>query len=104
MNYYRLTQTDIDGTETNLGTRMVMVSESNDKLIEPVVYPNPSKGKLFIDVKGSSFAFTIFNMQGKQIMSSNATNSTVIENLSTGLYFIRLEYGNQVETMKVVVE
>ncbi|MCK9481321.1 MAG: Ig-like domain-containing protein [Bacteroidia bacterium] len=104
VNYYRLTQTDIDGTETNLGTRMVMVSESNDKLIEPVVYPNPSKGKLFIDVKGSSFTFTIFNMQGKQIMSSNATNSTVIENLSTGLYFIRLEYGNQVETMKVVVE
>jgi len=68
------------------------------------VYPNPSQGVLFIEAE-SDFLFSVYDIHGRFITKGEATTRfATIENLSSGLYIIRLQTRESVEAVKVLVE
>ena len=64
-------------------------------LIEPTVYPNPSKG--IIKLKGRYDYFheaAIYDITGKRILTSYKSQEIDISSLNEGVYIIRLTYEN----------
>lgn len=102
INYYTLSQTDLDGTVAELGMRTIILNPVFNELIK--VYPNPSNGVIHIEGAGVDFSYIITDVQGRTIARGEFSDKSTIENLSRGLYFIRLQIGNRVQSYKIVVE
>lgn len=68
------------------------------------VYPNPTKGTFHIDAQGTS-QVTVFNTAG-QVVSSQIVNGNAAINLdvTTGVYFVRVQNGTKVGTERLIVE
>jgi len=105
--YYRLTQTDIDGTMTNLGVRCVYTN-ANESLIASV-YPNPFEDVLTVQlpIEQVTIQQTYFvNMMGEVIVVPSHQKDTqlIIEtsSLPTGLYTLVVQEKEQMEYFKVV--
>ena len=75
-----------------------------------LVYPNPVKDKLTINLEsmnGQVKAILVYDALGKAVLSPtlNASGENLEVNMSglkSGLYFIRIEYGNTIETVRIV--
>ena len=69
------------------------------------VYPNPSQGTINVEASGET-EYQICNVLGQCILSGSFCDETQIhaENLSEGIYFLRLinEQGSRVE--KIIIE
>ena len=96
MNYYRLTQVDIDGKETIYSTEAV--NFSNYKLFFDVV-PNPNNGNFTIrsnDWKeGQDLKVRVLNSEGKicfveEFRSSGGVHEMSLELLDSGVYTIQI--------------
>ncbi len=96
--YYKLTQTDYDGTTTNLGIRSI--KEANTiKNSDLFAYPNPTKGY----VKVRSRSLNKNHLRISNALGVDVTNLTKIssfndnyldinfKNLSNGIYFIHTD-------------
>lgn len=77
------------------------------KEAEVLVYPNPTKGK--ITVKGSlptHGELTVVDAFGKQILTNtwNTSDEATLDltELSEGMYFLKMQSGNQVRVMKLL--
>lgn len=73
------------------------------------IYPNPNKGTFFIDnftVAGKVIA-EVYTLQGKLItreqLNANSRNMINVNDLSNGLYMLRLISDNQVRSVKITV-
>lgn len=93
--YYRLSQTDRDGTKTILGTRLINLSYAFNAI--PEVNPNPFKNRLSIDLNGYSepTLIQVFNSLGKLIYQYEILNRDVIHEINTeawidGFYTIKI--------------
>jgi hypothetical protein len=100
MNYYRLKQVDLDGEFTYSTVRVINLNNKGTISI----YPNPARGKVNIALgdAGSKANYSIFNLNGKQVLSGvlnvvNGIGSIEVSSLPIGTYMIRI--GN--ETMSV---
>ncbi len=98
--YYKLSQIDLDGRITELGTRSLEIS-SNTII---TMYPNPCKGVLNIEVdesiKNKDCTISIFDMTGRQVHSEeNAIGQLIrkidISHLESGFYILRYNYDNR---------
>ncbi len=106
--YYRLTQTDIDGTLSSLGVQVVY-PEANDVLVESV-FPNPFEEtlniQLPIDTNSSIQQAYFINTIGDVIFmpSHQQENQYIFEttSLPAGLYTLVLQEEDRVEYVKVV--
>lgn len=93
ISYYRLKQTDLDGTYSY--SQVKSVNNINTKQL--IVYPNPVRDMLTIDLKGNKVVgrLTILNVLGQIIHQTdvNGTEQNVIDvsALSPGMYFYRLD-------------
>lgn len=109
-NYYRLTQTDFDGTEEILGTRVL-----NFKTDEVIVniQPNPiyeqTLRMAYISPKDGMLEMTIVSVDGKiirQVQQEVLTGTTMVNlelpELSNGVYFLRTTLGKTVNTNRFV--
>ncbi len=69
------------------------------------VYPNPTSGVLHIDAQGSG-TVTVLNVIGHVVMTTeiNGQGTIDLSNNASGMYFIRLNSGNQVGTQRIIVE
>jgi len=97
MNYYRLKQVDMDGKYeySNIIAIDYLIKSKRDKLI---VAPNPASHILsyqFEDIE-SIQSVQVFNIQG-QLVLENITidNQISVESLSSGIYLLQLDIGNQ---------
>lgn len=83
---------------------------SNDNLLNSlVVYPNPAKGIVNIDLTGSvsgETTFELFDVQGRKVVSkvsSNTIETLNIENLSEGIYMLSIQNGGAKTTKKLII-
>jgi hypothetical protein len=75
--------------------------------IHPVIYPNPTTGKLFYHMNGGSVDIMVFNILGEQRYSYHALKENGeldLSALSSGVYFIRFTKGGQKYTQRIIKE
>jgi hypothetical protein len=73
-----------------------------DKLI---VYPNPSSNNLYVNNIPNNIQFiNIINIEGKEVLKTKAANSIDISSLSKGIYVIKFNGSDFVETRNFIVE
>ena len=93
--YYRLSQTDFDGTTTLLSTRAINCNED----IELILYPNPAENELQIVSKYGG-TVTLVDAAGKLVLEHTFTpdsNHVKLNQVSKGLYIaiVVLDDGTQ---------
>jgi hypothetical protein len=75
------------------------------------IYPNPANNKVTVfsaGLQGGETCISIIDITGKLMMKSITSNVTNVEidlsNLSTGLYFVKMENHSGIEAHKLIVE
>lgn len=99
INYYRLTQTDFDGTVVHLDSTAVVY-----ELETPIhVFPNPAKNLITLYSKQNLDVneIIIYDLQGRDVTYQTSLISTInhsynidLRNLEAGIYIIRTSFGN----------
>jgi Secretion system C-terminal sorting domain len=116
----------VTGTGTNTctskATKLVTVSACNGVGVnefvaaveEITIYPNPTTGSFNIVVTNASFTqltISVFDITGKEVFSATDKNISGdykrkidLENLTSGMYYVRLFTGSDVKTKKLIVQ
>ena len=70
------------------------------------VYPNPVSNMLNVSCGNADYSFVMYNGMGQVVASGNGrgTQQINVNDLTKGVYFLRLTSGAQVRVEKVVVE
>ena len=103
-SYYRLVQTDFDGTQKIYGPISVYLGDSPFGLSLISVYPNPSTGDFFLTYSSEERCETlleVMNAEGKRVhtevfQSLRGTNIINVKSSTLGakgIYFVRLSQG-----------
>ena len=99
-SYYRLKQTDFDGTSSL--SRIVLVKMNAGENVEFSVFPNPVTDHLTLDLPAlknvsASLSYEIIGENGKRLFSGNGTLTEinaaadkVLPRIHTGLYVLRI--------------
>lgn len=69
-----------------------------------IVYPNPTKDKLYIETSKSG-EIAIINLEGKLMLKKqieNAKNEINVSNLTSGTYFLNFKFRNGSETLQFI--
>jgi len=73
-----------------------------------IVYPNPSRDKIYIDCTELLSNLFIFNSIGQQVaevhLSHTGISEVDVSNLATGIYFLQTTLTDKVVTMKIIIE
>ncbi|MFZ1805688.1 MAG: T9SS type A sorting domain-containing protein, partial [Cyclobacteriaceae bacterium] len=113
ISYYRLKQTDYDGTSTFSGIRKVEVEYTGQVTFD--VYPNPTDGvNTFVKLLGASeeIRITVNDLVGRNILSIIAPvaqgNERIIpldiESLPQGIYIITISAGTRSISKRLMVK
>ncbi|MCX6182756.1 MAG: T9SS type A sorting domain-containing protein [Bacteroidetes bacterium] len=108
--YYRLKQTDYDGTFCY--SKVVAVESKNSNNFSFLLYPNPSNGSTISFVlpeNKASSSLEIYDALGKIIFSEKLTSQSHYilewsEKPAAGVYFVTLKSGDQSFNQKLIVE
>ena len=105
-NYYKLTQVDVDGKATELGTRVVAYFTG----LEISLAPNPAKSYVnleFISKNEKEVIVQIYNVQGKLLQAYEKTADKGISqmrldvaSLQTGMYIVRVIHDGKQQITK----
>lgn len=72
------------------------------------IYPNPSKGKLIIDLRGrQNFSLTIYNSSGVAVIQKELIHSISeidVDNLASGLYLVKISNEILTTVNKLIIE
>ncbi len=96
-------------TNVTLGTLGVDEEENESENLEFFVYPNPTKGRIFVDLgvsKATSVAVTLTDNLGRLMLSENKAGAERIElnieKLPVGTYLLNIAYEGVSKTYKIV--
>jgi len=113
LSYYRLDQTDFDGT-TNIASEVITLRREATPFGFVEVSPIPTSHLLSVGYNSNisgEVEFTIYDMAGRltatqKAMAQNGLNNLTIDvsNYPAGVYFIALNNGQSVETTRFVKE
>jgi hypothetical protein len=109
LSYYRIKQTDKDGTFTY--SQMKAVDYQNSIQAGFEIVPNPSDNSSsaalnFTDLKGKECTITLFDITGKKIFQSTEIikdSKTNLPALEKGMYFIQVSGSDFSQTKRMVV-
>jgi len=96
--------------DTSRCVSITSVSIDENKLSERIsMHPNPTKGKLFIDLQGGSWEMLIiYDLQGKEMLRESILRKDVMEldldHFAKGTYFLRLEGSDKSAVEKLILE
>ena len=80
------------------------LSENNFMEEKPLIYPNPSSGKIFIDTKNQEIeSIQVFSTIG-QMVNEFRNDFSVLDELPKGVYLIKIKSNKGVFVDKLVVE
>lgn len=109
-----LSTNGIDGTVIHFNENCGIVkyettlsTEDFDQNSKAVIYPNPTSGKISVDLKNYSgnVIVQIYDVNGKKISEEKAVDLTKLDltlNGSQGLYFVKIKAGENIQTFKVL--
>lgn len=111
VSYYRLKQTDYNGSFTYSDVRAVKFNNQN----EISFYPNPASSILNIDFGSGlneELTISIVNALGQQmynhsfdiVTEKNTSEKINIEQLTDGVYFISFKTGSTIESKKLIIK
>lgn len=86
------------------------LSVGSESTLDFVVYPNPSKGLLNIQLNsltGDTANVDIHDVQGRKVSATTISNNfsqVSIDNLSNGVYFVVVNQNNQKTTKKIILQ
>jgi len=82
------------------------LSVKNNNIAGLKVYPNPvTGGKLFISTDANNEkAVVIFDVLGKQVLNTTATESVNVSNLKGGVYIVKITEEGKTATRKLVIK
>ncbi len=109
-NYYQLTMTDLDGTETRSPVLNIKCETTSPKIN---VWPNPFSQDIYISLESESpgpVSIVLFDATGKTISQQQAqlqkgSNRVIIDrtdNLPSGNYYLRVIHQNKEEHFKLL--
>lgn len=107
--YYRLSQTDFDGTTEYLGIISVDFNPVSDNNTSFRLYPNPSKGEFYIDfsnIEDGNATVSVLDQTGKLVYALTSSGASMHFNqpLSPGLYFLKIGYTGREQFQKLIIE
>lgn len=79
----------------------------NDNLEEAItIYPNPVKNKVYFSSKNEIKSVTVFGLKGGKILTFNDINNNSIDlsTLNSGVYILKTETSEGIETKKIIKE
>ncbi len=103
-NYYRLNQVDVDGVSE---LSEVIHSNCDPKLLELMVYPNPTDGLFTVDISNNSYgSLLISSPLGKVIRSikldAQFSYQIDLSEHAPGIYFVTLFTESNKSTVKII--
>ena len=108
--FYRITQTDLDGKSQTFRVVGVTLTAAALEVNSYKVYPNPSAGQIKIFSENANLEqaeITILNQQGQEMVSFEDVNGRLFEvdlsHLPKGLYLIRIKNNHQLVSKKLVL-
>lgn len=106
INYYRLKETDFNGTTSSSKIIILKTSSEHETLLS--VYPNPAKQSFTFRLPNDEvFTMCITDANGKKILEQNNSEDEAIINCSNfpkGIYFITAAGSKAVYTARLVKE
>ena len=104
VSYYRLTQKDLDGQKTGLGT----VSIRYHRSLPPTVYPNPTAGLIHVAFAktraNSDIQLKLFDNLGRLMLSQDGYNELNISELPKGVYHLAIGLDGEIWHRLIVRE
>lgn len=75
------------------GSRVTGIHETVMGLQQLFVYPNPATTELNVSTSENSLIeqLSVFDVNGKQVLTTNSTESISVSRLTTGIYFIKVK-------------
>jgi Lamin Tail Domain len=101
INYYRIKQTDYDGKFAYTGIKSVRHTSAGNLSITP----RTTEGRLQVTTDIENYAIYVYNVSSQRVKSFRSLSFDQlisIDDLTAGLYYIKVNFGGQVETVKVV--
>ncbi|OAV45406.1 T9SS type A sorting domain-containing protein [Lewinella sp. 4G2] len=110
-NYYRLIQTDLDGTVNDLNA-IVVVQYKGAIQAEVAVYPNPTSSNLNVKLGqgwgDAPVRAALYDAAGRQVVqwtiSAGSVSTESIAGYPVGIYQLRLQNADQTVSTRVVIE
>ena len=108
-NFYRLRMVNTDGSAKY--SNIILLKRLGNAVIS--IYPNPTARTLKVMLNGvannSKLTATIFDIngkyvQGKVLMQAGASLEFDVEHLARGMYMLKLEWDQQVSTLRFIKE
>ncbi len=103
-SYYRLKQTDFNGTSQYFNLVAVACGDNNPSAIN--IYPNPTKGHFFIEGAEFNAQLIILNPLGEKIMNQKISSPKTeidLSRSSKGIYFIWVNSAKENRTQKLII-
>lgn len=101
-NFYRLSQTDIDGKVTYYDIKKVDLSTTADKTVK--IFPNPANEKITLEMQNNikgKISVSIVNASGKKIKTIELTKradyiqqTILLNDIATGYYILEIKGDN----------
>ena len=101
--FYRLKMVDKDGKFSYSSIVAVRLDKEN---VFVFVYPNPvTNGVLYINTTANlEKNVAIFDVLGKQVLNTTATESVNVSNLKGGVYIVKITEEGKTATRKLVIK
>ncbi len=100
LSYYRLRQTDLDGTQAWSGIVPVVINATEVPGL--MVWPNPCRDLLNIQGLDGSETITVIDATGRRVMSSSGRNTLHTEQLDAGPYTVLVTHDRTMRSARFV--
>jgi hypothetical protein len=112
-SYYRLSQTDIDGTTEHFPIVSIAMKESGSEI---EIHPNPTDGEFYINLmqvtERETVDVIIYNQQGTEVFSKSFDTQHKIkipisiprDKIPAGIYHLRIRSGDQVDVKSLLIK